>query len=216
MTSALGGFATAAHAQTTQYTSQSSFLAAVKPGYYNELFKGTNAAANTTVSVSFSGNGFAYTVMAAPIGTTTKQTYWAQRKGLIGSVSPNDSVTITFTSNNVTALGGNFFLSDTSDAFTVNPVTLTLDNGTTVSYTPSTLAASYYGFTTSAPIQSITMAAYPKDLLYNSLQNLTVGSAAVGSAAAPEPDACALLMAGSILLIRVCQRRRKTRLPTTP
>lgn len=191
---ALDNLTVGAHPQTYLYTSPTSFFSSLEAGYYTESFTqiGTTIANN----YSFSSNGFAYT-----ISTGTGVTY--RNGNIIGTEGPNTTLRIDFTSGNVNAIGGNFFNVNITDVFQATPVTLTLSDGSTTTFTPSS-AADFRGYITSAgtTITSLTLSAPGPDL-YAVLDNLTVGrrgaTIIVPTAAAPEPGSIVfLLVSGAV------------------
>jgi len=180
-------------AATTVYTSSASFMANVAPGAYTESFTGLS---NPPVGpVTFSGSGFSYSASAPPDGIYLEG-------GFLGASQINQALTVTFTSGNVTAVGGNFYATNIADAFQSVAVTLTLSDSTSVTFTPSSLSDSYRGFTSNLTITSLTMSA-PGGSLYAGLDNLTVGVTAV-----PEPASWALMGLGVAGLL--VARRRTT------
>lgn len=160
---ALTAAALPAFAATTSYTTSAAFLAAVQPGAYTETFSVANPAFPAPTSVPYTNGSFSFTVAAAT-GVYTSGS-------LIGTNGPQDTLTITFGAG-ITAVGGNFFITDIGDNFVAAPVTLTLNDGTTTTYTP-TSTATYRGFTSDVAITSLTFAA--PALNYASMDNLTVG-----------------------------------------
>lgn len=70
-------------------------------------------------------------------------------------------------------------------------VTVTLSNGATTTFTPSSQAYAFRGFTTALPITSLTMAV-PGASRFNTIDNLTVGVAA----AVPEPGSWLMMGLG--------------------
>jgi hypothetical protein len=181
----------AASAQTTTYTTSAAFMANVLPGSYTEGFDDSSFSGDP--SASFSGGAFAYTV-SAPQGLYGNGTF-------IGTNFPNEALTITFTGAPVTAVGGNFYATNFSDAFQAVPVTLTLSNGTTTTFTPSSEIDSFRGFTTGLAITSLTVGG-PGASLYVGMDNLTVG-------VVPEPGTW-LLMGLGIGALVLRQSRRAT------
>lgn len=177
-------------AATTTYTDSASFLAAIAPGAFNNTFTGVEDSAT---SYSYSGGGFGYTV-AAPGDVYLSGSF-------IGNNTDNDTLTITFTTGNVTALGGNFFITDIGNSFQASAVTLTLSDGTTTTFTPSDETTAFRGFVSTAAIVSLMMSA-PGANLFNSLDNLTVGVAV--PITLPEPGTWALvaLALGGLSLVR--------------
>lgn len=177
-------------AVTTVYTSSAPFLANVAPGAYTETF---NSAASSAGSASFASGGFGYTI-SAPSGLFASGEF-------LGTSQINQPLTITFTSGNVNAVGGNFYATNISDAFQATALTLTLSDSTTVTFTPTSVANSYRGFTSDLTVTSLTISA-PGGSLYAGLDNLTVGVAAV-----PEPTSVLLMGVGLAALWLARQRK---------
>lgn len=177
------------------YSSASAFLNNVQPGAYTETF--TGVVDDSTNTQSFSG-GYGYSFTASvPSG---QQFYFAA--DALSTNDPNTAITLTFTGNTVTAIGGNFFNINQSDAFAAAVVSILLSDGTSTVFNSSTFANSYVGFTSHSAISSITFQGGSGAGLFAAIDNLTVG------AALPEPASLALVavafagLAGS--------RRRKT------
>lgn len=184
--------ASAASAQTVTYTTSASFLANVLPGSYTETFADDSFSGDP--SAGFTGGAFAYTV-SAPGGLYGNTI-------LIGTNLPNEALTITFTGAPVTAVGGNFWATNISDAFQAQPVVVTLSNGTTTSFTPTSATVnSYRGFTTALPITSLTLTSTAS--VYAGMDNFTVGSAV------PEPGTYAMMALGLAAMGGFVARRRK-------
>jgi hypothetical protein len=189
---ALGLAALAASSSAaTVYTSSASFLANVGPGAYFQNFNGLPSSPPE----SFAGGAFAYSI-AAPEGLYGSGEF-------IGTNQPNEALTITFTSGNVSAVGGNFYATNLSDAFQAVSITLTLSDATVVTFTPSSVLDSFRGFTSAASIASLTISG-PGAGLYAGLDNLTVGVAAV----VPEPGSALLMALGAVGLL-VARRTRR-------
>ena len=189
LTLGLAALSASSFAATTVYGSAASFLPHVAPGAYTETFNGLPS----TPPDSFAGGAFAYTV-SAPDGLYGSGEF-------LGTNLPDEALTVTFTSGNVTAVGGNFYATNISDTFQAVAITLTLSDSTTVTFTPTSAADSYRGFASTLTITSLTIAS-PGVSLYGGLDNLTVGVSAV-----PEP-ASALLMALGVAGLLVAGRRR--------
>jgi hypothetical protein len=182
----------AAQAATTVYTTAAAFNALLAPGAYTETF--TQPAVDSGPLFTYSGGGFSYNVTASPGDVYRSGT-------LIGTNTPNETLQLTFTTGNVTAVGGNFFITNISDVFQPVSVTLGLNDGTTVSYTP-TGVGTFRGFISTVPILSLVMTAPTGGQFYNSLDNLTVASAV------PEPGTYLMLAMGlgGMLLVRRARR----------
>ena len=172
------------------YSSSAAFLANVAPGSYTETFTGlTNPSSGL-----FSGGGFAYTV-SAPNDIYVSGDF-------LGANQVGDSLTITFTSGNVRALGANFFATDISDVFQSHSLTLSLSDGTVTTFTPTSLLDSYRGFTSNVAINSLIISGTAGVSLYAGLDNFTVGTVTP----VPEPETLALLSVG-LLGLRFARRR---------
>ncbi|WP_422011620.1 PEP-CTERM sorting domain-containing protein [Roseateles sp.] len=188
---ALGVMSVSAFAASTVYTSSSSFLSQVAPGAYTETFNGLSTPA--AGAVAFSGGGFSYSLFA-PSDLYASGDF-------IGTSQIDEALTISFLSGNVYAVGGNFFATNIADAFQAVQISLSLSDGTTVSFTPTSLADSYRGFVSTTAITSLTISA-PGQSLYAGLDNLTV------AAAVPEPASWALASLGIAGLAAFARRRR--------
>lgn len=168
----------------TIHTSQATFLAAVAPGSYTETFAATNPP-------NYSASGYTYAVSAP--GSTIYDS-----GSFIGTNNPNIPFVFDFSSGNVTAVGGEFFHTDISDAFQPGiSITITLSDGTVDTYTPAA-QNEFRGYTSAVPITQLTISA-PTGGTYITLDNIIVGSAV------PEPGS-ALLLAGALGL--TLRRRR--------
>ena len=186
----LAVFSAGSFAQSTVYTSSSTFLTVVSPGYYTETFNGLSSAS----SGSFSFGGFSY-VASAPSDIFFSGEF-------LGTSQIAESLTVTFTSGNVTALGANFFSTDISDAFQSHSLTLSLSDGTVRTFTPISQADSFRGFASAVAINSLVISGTAGTSLYAGLDNLTVGAVSP----VPEPTTLALLSAG-LMGLRYVRRR---------
>lgn len=184
---------TAAPAMAAVYTDSASFLADVQPGFYFNNF--TGVPQGDQGSLNFSGNGFAYTISA--VGPGSNRLF--NGPGIISTDFATDAIQITFTSGNVTAVGGNMWATDVNfNAITANMV-VSLSDGTTVNFTASN-ANAFRGFTSTQTITSLTIDALDTGTnAWSTLDNLYVG------AAVPAPNAMALLGLGGLAAAR---RRR--------
>jgi hypothetical protein len=131
------------------YTDRTTFLQNVSPGFYEENFASVPGGA-AGPSLSFSGNGFAFTITAEGAGTNNL----FNDPGVISTDSAVDAIVVTFTGAPVTAVGGNFWATDISVVPTGTDIVITLSNGTIETFT-STGPTNFRGFVTAAPITSI-------------------------------------------------------------
>ena len=199
---ALTALAVPAHAAITAYSTSATFTATLLAGSYRETFTGTTGSG--TASIPFSGGTptVAYTV-TAPSNTTSDGVY---RSGtIIGNNLPGESLAFTPTSGNISAFGGEFFITNVSDTFQAQPVTLTVTDslGASLSqtYTPTSASVgSFRGFTSTGTITSIVLSApnITAANYYNSVDNVIAGRVA----AVPEPATMAALALGAVAMLR--------------
>lgn len=185
---------TAGSAATNVYTDSVSFLSNVAPGFYFENFASVPVGAAGPI-LSFSNGTFSYDITAQGGGTNNL----FNNPGLVSTDSALDAIVITFTSGNVTAVGGNMWGTDINFSAIPADMTITLSDGTVETYT-STSATAFRGFTSDMLITSVVIDA--SDLpanAWSTLDNLYVG------AAVPAPSGIALLGLGGMLAAR---RRR--------
>lgn len=176
---------------TTVYTTEASFLAHLQPGYFSADFSGYmygNPFDGTTASYTYTQNGYSWTA-SAPNGLYSVP-------GFLSTVDPTKLITITFTGNPVTAVGGIFASTDFDGNFINQLVTVTLNDGTTASLTGS----DFRGFTSDTPITWLTINGIDLYIDGTHYDNYPAFDFDVGSAAIPEPASLALLGLGGLLL----------------
>ena len=171
---------------TATYTNQAAFLAATQPGYYLETFNSLPQFTQLASPLSFSSSGFSYNATAptagffnlGPTGDTWLSTF-----------HEFDPIIFNFTSNNVTSVGGFFFLTDLTGNVAGGTVTVTLNNGKMFSITDAS-STSFIGFTTGVPIQSLTVTppSSGATLVFATVNDFITGKAV------PETGSSALLL----------------------
>ncbi len=164
------------------FTDSASFLGALSDSYTNAF---DDAVPGASPDLSYSSGGYSYTVSAdGPVlGGLYNDT------GLISTNNATDGILVTFTSGNVTAVGGNFWATDILVFPTGTDVTITLSDGTSESFV-STGPSDFRGFTSDIAIDSIFIDAIDDVTgtpYWATMDNLIVGTAV------PTPGAAALL-----------------------
>lgn len=158
---------------STVYDNRDDFLAATAPGFYENGFDDAQGQSGA-LSYSDAASGIAYTV-----DSNSALGLW-NGNGYISPSGSADQIVVTFTGAPVTAIGGNFWTSDS----TINPfpgfnVVITLSDGT-VETLVSTGPTDFRGFTSTAPITSISIDAPgvsgEGDNVWSAMDNLIAGS----------------------------------------
>jgi hypothetical protein len=190
--------AAAAQAEITIFTSQSSFLSAVKaPGVdtYDDL-----TVMSYPQLLSRSAGVYDYTV-------ETESNLYGAGGGTDHWLSTNavgEPMIFTGFAGKVTAFGGNFFGSDIAGQFLPGTsVMLTAFDGTSATYQlDNTTTGSFLGFTSTSPLVRVTLSSVGN--YWPTANNVTLGIAAP----VPEPETYAMLLGGLMLLGGAARRRR--------
>jgi hypothetical protein len=205
-----------AGAQTNTYTNSSSFFSAISASNYTETFNGIPGANFVTTPTNFSGNGFSFTATTdtnGPFPPPDNNRLYGLTNGGGGDrwitlFFPDFGLVFTNFSLNVSAIGGNFFATDSSGFFTNTPINVSIllsDSSTfSTNYTPSG-ATSFLGvtFSTNVSIAALVISNLNTPEQFPTANNLTVG-------VVPEPSTYALLgMAAAGLAGYVLRRRRR-------
>ena len=195
-----------ARAAVQTYVDKTDFFNNVAPGYYFETF--TSDKGKTVLNGQlFSFGGYSFTL--ADSGTAVDYSTGA---GAEVSIFPRvmtagESFVLTFPSDNVTAFGGTFFATDSSFIPVAGvDISVTLSTGQTIDLdsTSTYKTEPFAGFTSSIPIESVTITA-PDDLAeFLALDSLYLGTTDF----VPEPTTWALMLGGLGLLLAV--RRFRT------
>jgi hypothetical protein len=184
---ALFGILTAgAGRAATVFSDKATFLSTLADGAYTETFSSTNPP-------TYLLGGFGYTVSVSS-GTIYDS------GNFIGNFNSTASMTLTFTTGNVYAVGGNFFVTDTNDVFVASPITVTLSDGTTDTYTPGSITT-FRGYISKVPLTTLTIGVTTNGL-FNTVDNFVVG------APIPEPAVTGLLLGTLGFAVRRSRRRK--------
>ncbi len=185
-----------------QFTTEASFLAATQPGVYLNDFNSLPIG-SLLGSQSYSGGSplFNYTIASSTAQSTDLP------HGLIGVIpagngtpamsvnSSLDDIIVTFTSGNVTAVGGQFFLTDLPGKIEAGNVKVNLSDGSSATF--ASIPLGFNGFVTSASGPVITSL-----VVHSDVQVINDGFATVdhfyAGAAVPEPTT---MIAGALLLL---------------
>jgi hypothetical protein len=167
-------------AAAVTYTDKATFLAQVATDYFENTFDDVDLG--PSADLDYTSGDFAYTVAAShPFDPNTGIGGLYNGDGFISTSSSGDQIIVTFTSGNVTAVGGSFWASDTNALPTNTLATVTLANGTTVSI-PMSTPDDFVGFIAPSPIASISVDAPfptdPTDSHWATMDDLIVGEAA--------------------------------------
>lgn len=184
------------------YTTESSFTAVLASGYYLEGFSSLTAGSFTP---TFSGSGgagpFAYTIRADPSGTDL---YVASGPALpngnaLQSAAGSKDLLIAFTSGNVTAVGGKFFLANfAGDNLTADTLRVTLNDGTSVDFaSPASGSVEFRGFTTDTDHFITSLLIHRDSSGFAALDDLYVGEVT------PVPEGSTAITAGLLCLFAV-------------
>jgi hypothetical protein len=160
-------------AMADMYTDEITFVAMLQPGYYLEDFDAYNYLSVESLPPQDFGpvNGFSYTV-SAPNGL------WALPVGS-GALSVNvatDAITVDFTGDPITAVGGLFFGTDYDGNITGASMIVTLSDGTVENYV--TTGDAFRGFVSSTPISYLTISCVIEGVDYKwpTMDHFYVGS----------------------------------------
>jgi len=195
-----------ASAATTGFDNEVDFLAQLNPTYYLEEFSGSHYG--IPLSGALTEN---YGAVYGYSWTASVPNNWPPANGVVGLFSltnalttwaGEDTLTITFTGNPVTALGGIFSSTDINGAVIQQKVTVNLNDNTSVWLTGS----AFRGFTSDFAILSLAIDAVDVNLttvFWPRLEHFYVGSAI---AAVPIPAAAWLFGSGLLGLLSLKRR----------
>ena len=197
-------FITTAHAvDFTVYTDKSAFLAALSPGYYTETFNtlAVNTLLSSPIVLNSGPNQFqASTGSGDFYNSTNGSDVW------LSTDARSDSVNFSAFTNNPTAIGGFFFLTNTSGSPTTGTINANLNSGAATSSITTASSTNFIGFvsTNNTPLSSL--------LLTTSATTwwVTANDVIVGNALpVPEPSTYILALIASGVMIKLGRNRSK-------
>jgi PEP-CTERM motif len=171
---ASGLFTIGAAQGATIFTSQATFLSAITGSIYTEAF-------TATAPPNYLGGGLGYNV-----STGTGVAGKVYNSGAFIGTIDQTTFTLNFTTGNILAVGGNFYVTDIADVFTAASTTVTLSDGTSDTFTPSS-TTEFRGYVATTALTSLTMSGTSGGV-YNTVDNITVSGIPV-----PEPGSAGLL-----------------------
>lgn len=169
------------------FTDHASFLAALNPGHLSEDFEarvGEVYAAPLAISNGTFSASLSTSAQALLVFDKAGDDYLTTSINTTGFSAP---ITIAFTSGNVTAFGGNFFVESAFGAVVPETVTLTFSDGSVFPLSAQT-TSSFFGYVGDAPLASVSISPNASHRFVG-LDDLCIGSSPI-----PAP-ACASLLA---------------------
>jgi hypothetical protein len=183
---------------TPIYLDEGSFVSGFQAGYYLETYSGYSGGAQAS-SMNFSQGGFSYTASApGNLWITT----------LLGNAlstnSSDTAITFDFTSGNVTAVGGYFYLTTFDEQLAAGNIVLNLSDGTTHTLVnPGT--SSFVGFSTEGGTLITSLVVNPGGGVWGTVDDFYVGTTI------PETSTAGLLGLGLIAFAWFARHRKFTR-----
>jgi hypothetical protein len=184
---------------------EATFLTNILPGYYLEEFSEYNSYVNIGNLQNFiGGSGFSYSV-------SSDGGLYAVPGGELGALSTlynTDILSVIFTGAPVTAVGGQFFLTDLHGYNMDGEVTVTFSDNTLETITMLNLTRPFFGYSvlSELPITSLSIVSIRpdgQDTYYPTLDHLYVG------AQVPLPSSVLLLGSGILGLVGLGWRKAR-------
>lgn len=162
---------------TDVFTNLGDFTAATSGPLYSNPFTGVPAGVVPFGGLDFGPvSGFSYNIDAF------NQLFNPPTGDYISTNTANDDIIITFTGNPVTAVGGNFWVTDINFNVIPGDVIINLSDGTSETF-PSTSASTFRGYVSDVAISSVlvNVTATGGGFGWATMDNLVVGTGAVGA-----------------------------------
>lgn len=198
-----------ARAAGTIYTNASEFLAMLEDGYYTEYFSDFSNYSSEGLSATLTNGTYTAVVTAKDMFGGSMYPYTTDIGGndfltVGGGSTFAKTITLTFTSGNINAIGGSFFYTNPRDPVVGAFIKLTFSDGTEVDLLDQN-NTSFFGYIGSAPITSLTITSDATHH-YGSIDNLILGNAVI-----PEPSTVILLFGGASLAFTFLPRDKHNR-----
>lgn len=155
---------------------EATFLTNIAAGYYLEEFTDYAATRSMGLGQDFSSGGFEY-MISSPGGWLFS--VYSSGKGAITTAFNDDSILITFSGDPVTAIGGQFFLTDYNGEDMNGSVTLLFSDTSTATVTTTGGVRGFYGNTFNTAITTLTITSVrpnTRDTYYPTVDHLYVGA----------------------------------------
>jgi hypothetical protein len=211
LTAGFLGLALSVSAGAASFTSQTAFVNALQPGYIFNNFNSSDGQFGNPYDMSqgaFDFNASTDDNTTGPGGPAV--IFFLDLEGTLamnigggGNFGGGDTLTLNFTSDNVTAIGGDFFLTNFIGNLDPAQFTLGLSDGTNVSFSNAD-SNNFFGYTSSTPITSLTFNPGATNR-WAVIDNLYVGEVA----AAPEPSSWLLMLSAVGAGIALTRTRRR-------
>jgi hypothetical protein len=172
-------------ALTNTFTDRTSFLNNTAPSFYLEDFNSQIVNTPVNLPLTFSQNGFSYAVTAVNLNNpnVSPKPFFDNTFGspaLSTDLINFTSIVISFTSGNVTAVGGNIFTTRPGVGAQSQGMNSFLNDGTTLNVNSTTIAPGpFIGFTSDTPITSLTISIDNGSNRNPNLDNFYVGAVPV-------------------------------------
>lgn len=187
-------------AQSTIYTTYGSFIANVESSVTEDF--NVEDGGYFQSGLAFNLGPISFTANAAG-GSPGADTIRMDGTRLT-TVFPDQDLTFSITSGDITAIGGIFLITDINDTPIISDLTITLSDGTTTTFTTSIDGNDFRGFISPGPtITSLTLSV-PATGVFSTTDSLTLG---IG-ASIPEPSTVALVGIVGVGVGAYCYRRR--------
>jgi hypothetical protein len=191
-------------AAVSVFLNRDAFLAALTNSYTENFADITTTRTGVTdAPQNFDGNGMSFSVNTQP---TSNDLYTIVNGGTkwLTVNNPANSLVFSLTSGNITAIGGNFFLTDQAGDFLAGSIDILIsgpdvDVGSGLSYS---IPDVFVGYIFDTPITSMTVSR-PAE---NNFNWITAGYITVGQV--PEPSTYALLAMSAAGALWWARRRR--------